>query len=150
MTPSGFFERIRSAVCEKAVAFWREDTSPKKRRTDSGEEALLSAEISATRSKVVFCLFLSVWLRCSAKRSGCSAASRRPFCKSRAKRATPARFRCLRSAVKFSIAMAWSLLRPFRRAVCGPNPRSFKTHGSAVRSAGGSLGRVRSRDSRAH
>ena len=27
---------------------------------------------------------------------------------------------------------------------------SFKTHGSAVRSAGGSLGRVRSRDSRAH
>lgn len=73
MTPSGFFERIRSAVCEKAVAFWREDTSPKKRRTDSGEEALLSAEISATRSKVVFCLFFiglvavlgkAFWLQC--------------------------------------------------------------------------------------
>ena len=73
MRPSGFFERIRSAVCEKAVAFWREDTSPKKRRTDSGEEALLSAEISATRSKVVFCLFFiglvavlgkAFWLQC--------------------------------------------------------------------------------------
>lgn len=51
----------------------REDTSPKKRRTDSGEEALLSAEISATRSKVVFCLFFiglvavlgkAFWLQC--------------------------------------------------------------------------------------
>ena len=69
MTPSAFFERIRSAV----LAFWREDTSPKKRRTDSGEEALLSAEISATRSKVVFCLFFvglvavlgkAFWLQC--------------------------------------------------------------------------------------
>ena len=73
MTPSVFLERILQAVCDKAVTFWREDTSPRKRRTDSGEEALLSAEISATRSKVVFFLFFlgltlvlgkAFWLQC--------------------------------------------------------------------------------------
>ena len=41
MTPSAFFERIRSAV----LAFWREDTSPKKRRTDSGEEEIGRAHV---------------------------------------------------------------------------------------------------------
>ena len=72
-TPSSFFERAWQAVCSKALAFWREDTSPRKRRTDSGEEALLSAEISAGRSKTVFFLFFlglvmvlgkAFWLQC--------------------------------------------------------------------------------------
>ena len=69
-TPSSFFERAWQAVCSKALAFWREDTSPRKRRTDSGEEALLSAEISAGRSKTVFFLFflfaVSAWKMSSA------------------------------------------------------------------------------------
>ena len=150
MTPSGFFERIRSAVCEKAVAFWREDTSPKKRRTDSGEEALLSAEISTTRSKVVFCLFFIGLVAVLGKAFWCSAASRRPFAKAR------------RSALRphaSGACAARSNFRSQRRGPCfdhsgaqcvGRTRGSFKTHGSAVRSAGGSLGRVRSRDSRAH
>lgn len=72
MTPS-VLERLYQRICEKAITFWREDTSPRKRRTDSGEEALLSAEISAVRSKVVFFLFFiglvlvlgkAFWLQC--------------------------------------------------------------------------------------
>lgn len=72
MTPS-VLERLYQRICEKAITFWREDTSPRKRRTDSGEEALLSAEISAVRSNVVFFLFFiglvlvlgkAFWLQC--------------------------------------------------------------------------------------
>lgn len=119
MTPSAFFERIRSAV----LAFWREDTSPKKRRTDSGEEALLSAEISATRSKVVSCLFFvglvavlgkAFWLQCGISTD---------FLQNRVRRAMPARFPCPHSAVRFSIATAWFWLPPFRRAASGLSPK---------------------------
>ena len=57
MTQEGIFGRIGRSLLDRAAAFWREDTSPKKRRTDTGEEALLSAEISTRRSNVVFFLF---------------------------------------------------------------------------------------------
>lgn len=73
MTGPGVFERFCQRIGDKAVSFWREDTSPKNRRTESGEEALLSAEISTGRSKTVFFLFFlglvmvlgkAFWLQC--------------------------------------------------------------------------------------
>lgn len=73
MSAPGFFERLWQRISDKALTFWRDDTSPRKRRTDSGEEALLSAEISTGRSNTVFFLFFlglvlvlgkAAWLQC--------------------------------------------------------------------------------------
>ena len=73
MSLSEASRKLWHSIRARVLAFWREDSTPKKSHPNGGEEAMLLVPIEAKRSRIVFCLFFigllcvafkAAWLQC--------------------------------------------------------------------------------------